>query len=267
MDFTIAAIDLDGTLLHDDMTISGYTRDIIKRVEEKGVRIVIATGRMWSSARPLAKYLSLGDVPVICYTGAWIVTGESETVLLKEGIPKETAKGILAMAKEKGWIIQISYEDTIYGDAPFEGAEKYQKYRTGKTVYLGDALYHPDYDPTRLILIEPSLEKRKEIRKTVEDKFGDVVDVVFPGDDFVDVHKKDVSKGSALKKLCNLWGEKPSTIVSFGNTENDVSMLTLSGLSYAVANADAIAKRAADRVCLLNNKDGVAKVLEELFLR
>lgn len=266
MDFTIAAIDLDGTLLHDDMTISGYTRDIIKKAEEKGVRIVIATGRMWSSAQPLARELSLGDVPVICYTGAWIVMCESKTILLKEGIPRETAERILRLAKQNEWLIQVSYEDTLYGEAPFATEEKYRKYRTGETVYLGEALYHPSYDPTRIIFIDPSLEKRKRIRKKIEQEFGDIVDVVFPGDDFVDVHKKNISKGSALKILCRFWKARPEQIVSFGNTENDVPMFHVSGLSYAVANADPAAKEAADRLCPSNNEDGVARVLEELFL-
>ena len=266
MDFTMAAIDLDGTLLHDDMTISGYAREVIQKVEAKGVRIVIATGRMWSSAQRLARELSLGDVPIICYTGAWIIRCESEEVLLKEGVPKEAAEGILALAKRNRWLIQLSHADTLYGEAPFAAEEKYLKYRTGETVYLGEALYHPSDDPTRLILIDPSLEKRKLIRKSIEQEFGDVVDVVFPGDDFVDVHKKNVSKGSALKALCQRWQASPEQIVSFGNTENDVPMFHVSGLSYAVDNADEAAKKAADRRCPSNNEDGVAKVLEELFL-
>ena len=47
----LIAIDLDGTLLHDDMTISDYSRKVIRKAMERGYEIVVATGRMWDSAR------------------------------------------------------------------------------------------------------------------------------------------------------------------------------------------------------------------------
>ena len=62
----LIAIDLDGTLLHDDMTISDYSRQVIKKAQSRGYEIVVATGRMWDSAKAKADTLQLGDVPLIC---------------------------------------------------------------------------------------------------------------------------------------------------------------------------------------------------------
>ena len=72
MSIRMIAIDLDGTLLHDDMTISDYSREVIQKAMKKGYQIVVATGRMWDSAKSKVARLHLGNVPVICYTGAWI---------------------------------------------------------------------------------------------------------------------------------------------------------------------------------------------------
>ena len=63
------AIDLDDTLLHDDISLSDYTKDILRKVMERNIRIVIATGRMFQAARPWGQAIGLGDVPLICYTG------------------------------------------------------------------------------------------------------------------------------------------------------------------------------------------------------
>ena len=64
--------------------------------------------------------------------------------------------------------------------------------------YLGDAFYHPKKKPTRLIFADGSEAVRREIRRVIETNFSDEVDVVFPGDDFVDVHKKrSQQRGSA----------------------------------------------------------------------
>ena len=71
------AIDLDDTLLRDDISVSDYTKQVLARALSRGVRIVIATGRMFQAARPWGKAIGLGDVPVICYTGS--MTGLCES--------------------------------------------------------------------------------------------------------------------------------------------------------------------------------------------
>ena len=60
------AIDLDDTLLHDDISLSDYTKDILRKVMERNIRIVIATGRMFQAARQWGQAIGLGDVPLIC---------------------------------------------------------------------------------------------------------------------------------------------------------------------------------------------------------
>lgn len=98
----------------------------------------------------------------------------------------------------------------------------------------------------------------------MESRFGEEITVVYPGDDFVDVHKKGIDKASALSFLAERRGIRWGEIMAFGNTENDVPMLRYAGVSYAVANADGVAKEAAGHICASNEEDGVAKVIEEL---
>lgn len=265
MKMKLVAIDLDGTLLHDDMSISSYTKEIIKKVQDKGIRIVVATGRMFDAAQLKTKELDLGDVPVICYTGAWVRMNESEKSLMKEEIPPQVVTEILAIAREQHWLAYTFYHDRVYLPNHHPWEEKYEKYRSQKTGYLGENFYHPKESSTRIIFANPSETVRRNIRMIVEDKFSEEVEVFFPGDDFVDVHRKGVSKGHALSKLCQEWQISAEEVVSFGNTENDVSMLRFAGESWAVSNADDVAKKAAKHICLSNNEDGVAKILERLI--
>lgn len=117
---------------------------------------------------------------------------------------------------------------------------------------------------TRVVFADPSEEERGRIRAFLESRFGEEITVVYPGDDFVDVHKKGIDKASALSFLAERRGIRREEIMAFGNTENDVPMLRYAGVSYAVANADAVAKEAAGHICASNEEDGVAKVIEEL---
>ncbi|MDU5301778.1 MAG: HAD-IIB family hydrolase, partial [Dialister micraerophilus] len=64
----LIAIDLDGTLLRDDISVSDYTKKVLSKVREKGINIVIATGRMFCSAREWGKAIGIGDVPLCAYT-------------------------------------------------------------------------------------------------------------------------------------------------------------------------------------------------------
>lgn len=101
MKIKMAAIDLDGTLLHDDMSLSDFSKDIIRKAEHRGVRIVLATGRMFDAARPKAEELGLSDTPLICYTGAWIMMSRSGRPICQDGIDISVAEKILLTARKK----------------------------------------------------------------------------------------------------------------------------------------------------------------------
>ena len=109
------AIDLDDTLLHDDISLSDYTKDILRKVMERNIRIVIATGRMFQAARPWGQAIGLGDVPLICYTGAFVGLCESGRVLRDVTMDMEMAQGIIDTAHERGWYMHAYIDDEVYG--------------------------------------------------------------------------------------------------------------------------------------------------------
>lgn len=171
MKIKMAAIDLDGTLLHDDMSLSDFSKDIIRKAEHRGVRIVLATGRMFDAARPKAEELGLSDTSLICYTGAWIMMSRSGRPICQDGIDISVAEKILLTAREKGWLVHTFFDDQIYLPEPNKTEAKYKKYRTKAVAYLGNAFYHPKKKPTRLIFADGSEAVRREIRRVIETNF------------------------------------------------------------------------------------------------
>lgn len=265
MAIRLAAIDLDGTLLHDDMTVSEFSREVLQKAAEK-IRIVVATGRMFDSASAKTRLLGLGDIPVICYTGAWAGLCESGKMLWQDGLSPELAEQILGDARREGWAVQSYIDDTVCMPGPSEMEEKYRKYRTKAPLYLGEDFYHPKKMATRLILVEADRAKKDAARKQLEAAYGNAVEVVYPGDDFLDIHKKGVSKAHALAVLGEKWGILPGEMAAFGNTENDVSMLRFAGASFAVSNAEPEALAAAKEILpRTNDEDAVAYKLKELL--
>lgn len=80
MKIKAVALDLDGTLLTTDKKISDINRDVLKELEQQGVKIFIVTGRTYNAAKPYAEYLDLGGV-VISYNGAKVVEYKSDRVV------------------------------------------------------------------------------------------------------------------------------------------------------------------------------------------
>ena len=260
------AIDLDDTLLRDDISISDYTKDILQKALQKGVKIVIATGRMFQAARPWGKAIGLGDVPMICYTGSMTGLCESGKLLRDERIDLDTACAILETIKNHGWYAQTYIDDELYVDTRNEWTSNYEKQCAVKAHEVGEDFYHPKKAPTKILVCEYDEEKMKTIEKVLKDTYSAVVNQVKSKPFFFEMNSKECSKGKAVLSLATQWGIAADEIMTFGNGNNDVSMLSMTPWGFAVANATPSAMKAAAHKTSSNNDDGVAKAVEQFVL-
>lgn len=262
MPIKMIAIDMDDTLLRDDNTISEYTRQVLKKVMAKGIRIVIATGRMFQAARPAGKQIGLGDVPMVCYTGSLTGLCESGKVLRNVTIDLPLALEILDTVREHDWQAQTYIDDELYVPYRNQNVADYEK-QCGVTAHVqGDAFYVPVKAPTKILVMEHDPQIMKEIETVMREKFGSLVNQVKSKPYFFEMNHLSCSKGNALRALADEWGISCEEIMTFGNGNNDVSMLSMTPWGFAVANASEDAKKAAAHETASNNEDGVAKAIE-----
>lgn len=104
--YKLVAIDLDGTLLADDLMISPNTVTAIKKAMEAGTIVTIATGRMFSSAKLIALQLGI-NVPLITYQGALIKDINENEVIYERTVPPEIAQKLIEISREKKLHLQI----------------------------------------------------------------------------------------------------------------------------------------------------------------
>lgn len=260
------AIDLDDTLLRDDISLSDYTKKTLQKAMAKGVKIVIATGRMFQAARPWGKAIGLGDVPMICYTGSLTGLCESGTLLRDVRIEKEMAWDILQTIKEHGWYAQTYIDDILYVEKRNEWTVNYEKQCGVTAVEAGEDFYHPKKCPTKILVCECDPEKMKTIEQVLKEKYSAQVNQVKSKPYFFEMNSKECSKGKAVRALAKEWGIALDEIMTFGNGNNDISMLSMTPWGFAVANATTGAKKAAAHETTSNNEDGVAKAVEKYVL-
>ncbi len=265
-DIQMAVIDLDETLLHDDASISAYTHEVLARVRERGVRVVIATGRMFCSARQIGRSLGLGDVPLIAYSGGLIARCESGEILYHQPLDLATANEILALAREVAAPVQVYLHDRLLVPAYTPDVEAYERHCQVKAEVAGEAIWRLAAAPTKIIFNEPDAVNMARLAALFTERFGGRLTIVKSSAQFFEMVAPHVSKGIAAEQLALRYGVDLARTMAFGNAQNDMSMLRAVGWPVAVANAIAPLREMARVIAPSNEEDGVAQVLAQAVL-
>ena len=266
--YKLVALDLDETLLNDEFKISSRNREAIRRVVERGVRVTIATGRMFRSAVRYARELAI-DLPLIVHHGAMIREPGSGRTIRSCPVPAGPAKEILGLAGEEGFHINLYIDDDIFVREENEESRFYQTIAPIPVRAVGDLntfLARQGAAPIKLSII--NLDGRiKDLHSHLGDRYAGRLTVLQPRPHFLEITSLEATKGQALKHLGELQNIEPGEIVAIGDNYNDVDMLRFAGLGVAMANAPAAVREAADIITQSYAEDGVAVFLERHILK
>ena len=252
MHIKMIVTDLDGTLLRDDKSISEYTREILSRCRESGIKVVCATGRGGSADKVAPADLFDGRITM---NGAAAKAGDAS--IYKCMIPYQIAQPILIACDRYGLKTTSELNGMHYSNfaVPDEWATvtNYQKVDFANHNIDCETLYAVINSPADILFIEEHLPG--ELYMYVS-RF-----------DLAQIMHKDATKSKALSKLARLWGIDQSEIAAFGDDLNDIDLLEYAGYGVAMGNAVDDVKAAADYICDSNEVDGVAKWLEKHLLQ
>ena len=145
-------LDLDDSLLSDDLTISQANKEAIWCAADSGVQFTIATGRMVKATLPYIEQLKI-NVPVITYNGALVLNSVSRETILHRPISSDITKEIIDDTEKIGAYLQLYIDDEYY----FKEYNKYSKYYRNLVGFDGFAVGSIDkfaaVKPTKLIII------------------------------------------------------------------------------------------------------------------
>ncbi len=261
----LIVFDLDDTLLNSNSSISPRTYQAIQQVVAKGIKVTLATGRMYSSAIPFARSLGL-EIPVISYNGALITSYPSGERLLHNPIKQEVARQVMQLCRERQWYIQTYINDVLYVKEIDKRAELYARFTGAKPIPVGDRLYTMLGAPTKMLAIaEPG--EIEQIKEGLHTQLGNVLCIAESKPNFLEINNPAVNKGAALSFIASRLNINREEIMTFGNGINDIEMLRYSGWGVAVSNAPSAVKNIARIVTGSNDEEGVADVIEKYVLR
>jgi len=240
--------DFDGTILKKGaMEAPREFFEVINRAMEQGHLFVAASGRQYYNMYNLLQGLTK-DIVYICENGCLVMyRGE---VLHKETIEQELAAALIEelQAQDGGTELIVSGEKTCYVAPHNPGFADVMEQKVKYHITGLDSFAQVSEAPLKISIYYPG-GVPEEKGRYFKEKYGKELQVVEAGNGFLDFNPLTSGKGPALKVVAEKLGFKVEECVSFGDSENDMSMLKTTGVSFAMENAKPHVKAVADYEC------------------
>ncbi len=282
----LLALDLDGTLLNSRGEISERNIEAIRRAEDAGVLVTIATGRRFRDALPVAHQLKL-NAPVICHNGALLKYAESLETVAVSILTNETVFEILRVGKSFGGNALLSADPNGKGvllyDTVSEENVPLQKYiHWSKSLHGADAeeaVLHVeklesvvnDYETVH-VSFSGACVSMAELETILRGELNDtatILTTVYPKLNFtlIDVLPPDASKGIGVEKLALLNNLTAENVMTMGDNFNDLEMLEYAGTPVVMGNAaPELLENPKYLQTLSNDESGVAHAIDKFIL-
>ena len=268
MTIKVIATDMDGTLLdaRGQLDIPRLEK-ILDQLDQRGIRFVIATGNEIHRMRQLLEHL-VNRVVLVVANGARIFENNEliQAQIWDDGIVDKAlghfkgreCQDQFVVTTMKGGFVK---EGTIFTDLEsFMTSEMIEKFY--QRMYFVDELTSDLFGGVLKMSMVVGEERSDSVLQEINDLFDGHVRAVSSGYGCIDILQDGIHKAWGLEELLKRWNLKPEQIMAFGDSENDIEMLELAGISYAMENAEDRVKEIATEVAPANSQAGVYQVLE-----
>ncbi len=266
----LIAIDLDGTFLKQDHSVSFENIEAVNKIKDLGVKVIIATGRPYELVKPYLKYFS-DDSLFILANGATIVDKEGNIIYEKK-LDKDVYNKIVSVALKYNINFNIYGLKTLYytdtkGFRKFiDHNRQFPKEEHANFVKIDnniDEIYSND-TIFKVLMIERKFPEKYKAAFNELSSYN-ICNVVQSQVGYVDCNSLGVSKGEALKYYASSLDINLDECMAFGDQHNDLSMLEIVSESIAMGNAVEKVKEVCKHTTLSNDESGVSVFLNSYF--
>jgi hypothetical protein len=259
----LIAIDLDGTLLRDDKTISPRVLETIAEATRRGIHVVLASARPPRTTRAFHEQLGLSSIQVN-YNGALIWDQIAQQVIDHAPLPATVAQQLIDTARSAFADVLVHCEilnrwhtDRVDDRFQTESAKLYPPDAVGPLASFAHL------DVTKLMFQGPPAMMDAIAQLLSEESAATCVRT---DPDLLQYMRAGIDKGTGLRRVCELTGVPMHAAMAIGDNENDIAMLRAAGMGVAMGHARDEVKRAAAHVVGTNEADGVAEAIERFAL-
>ena len=257
------ATDIDGTIADWKGQFSPAVRNCINKLKAAGIKIVLVTGRMHSSAIHVAKDLGL-DTPLISYQGGLVKDFDGK-ILYRKNLNSGYAKEIIVWARENNIHINLYIDDKLYVE---NDDEIIKYYVDGKhieyTVCSFDDLKIENVNKILAIDIKDA-DRVSSWVEELKKKYPDLY-IVKSTPYYCEIGSPEAKKSLGVKFLCDMWGIKREEVLTIGDQDNDIDLVQSGGVGVAMGNGTDELKKHADYITDTVENDGFVKAVEKFVM-
>lgn len=261
----LIALDIDGTLFNTQGKVTPLTKAALQSAHEKGIKLMLASGRSIHGLKQLALHngLPLDNMILIASNGGSVSEGSSTEILFEEPINNDLAKRLIKVLKRYPVTIFIPYGDELWVDEPDGFLVALEVETENLKLKVVPDLSAVAISPNKIVL-SGQRAILDQIDLEVSPQFREA-NLIVSGPNYLDIMAKDIDKGNALKKYCELTGIDRSEVIAFGDNYNDLKMIEFAGIGVAMDNAIEPLKSIANVITTSNDDDGIAHILRQVI--
>jgi Cof subfamily protein (haloacid dehalogenase superfamily) len=266
----LVALDLDGTLVGDDLLLRDRTRIAIRAAIERGVSVSIVTGRMATSALAFARDLGIRD-PLVGYQGALIRavpppgTERLGKLLLHRPLAAAAAREVIEWTRQIGLDPHVNHLERFIIRADDPRADDYSAFLGGRAVLVDDLLVWLRRPVSKIIAVSDG-PIDESVLDVARERFTGRADVTISHPRFLEFLRPGVSKGAAVRWLARRAGVPLANVLAIGDQFNDLEMIATAGHGAAMPHAPAPVRSAARYIAKPLEDEGAARLIEDLVL-
>lgn len=256
----LVATDIDGTLVKWDARVSDGVKDCIKKLQEKGVKVVLVTGRMHCATKHLRDELGLNS-PVVSYQGGLIKDSDGKT-LYQENLDSDCAKEIINWAHKNDVHLNLYIDDKLYVE---KDDDCVKRYTDGKFVpYTVCPFESLEIENVNKILAIDygNAERVTGWVNELQAKFPELY-IVKSTPFFCEIGSSMAKKSLGVEFLAKHWNLSQDEILTIGDQNNDIELLKAGGVKVAMGNATPELKECANYITDSVENDGFVKAIEK----
>lgn len=263
--YRLIVADLDGTLKSEsNPSFTPRVLDAVRRAQERGVHVVMATGRMFRTAERFISELGLQEFAV-CDHGATIYDLQSKKVVFEKRVPMDYVARVAEFAGERHTLTACAdgemYTNRILGDEP----KRHGDIAINDHLHLISDFRALESEPQKLLFLQDE-QTTPRVFAEMKTRFGSELLVMCASTRRVELIHREASKGVAAAWLAARWGILREQVIGIGDQDNDRSLIAWAGLGVAMGNAIADVKAIAKYIAPSADDDGAAHVIEKFVL-
>ena len=268
--YKLLVVDIDGTLVGKDRTISVENKEALAKVYDSGIKVSLSTGRAYQACLGIINQLSL-DGEHIFFDGALVSNPNQNKEVYVQPLSQVVVRQMVEFAHLNDINLELYSATRYFAERETWSTNAHRQFfGLEPTIVDFTKLWNQErIIKGGLVTISPEeVAKARSFYLQFNNSlhFSRARSPAYPGIDFVNIVAPEVSKGKALEALASYLGISLSQVIAIGDGTNDISLLSLAGLAIAMGNALDEVKAVADYITLDADHSGLASAINKFLL-